>query len=98
MAFAVTPVDKATVIFQRTRFILLWHTARLVLKLAAVAAVLLFEWSLPTFLWLIVLTRIALYGVDLAYCYHLAKGAPPPVRLRLHSRDALMNAHAIKRR
>ncbi len=98
VAFAVTPVDKATVIFQRTRFILLWHTARLVLKLAAVAAVLLFEWSLPTFLWLIVLTRIALYGVDLAYCCHLAKGAPPPVRLRLHSRDALMNAHAIERR
>ena len=72
--------------------------SELIAKLAAVAAVLLFEWSLPTFIWLIVLTRIAFYGVDLAYCYHLAKGALPPVRLRLHSRDSLINAHAIERR
>jgi O-antigen/teichoic acid export membrane protein len=74
VAFAVTPVDKAAIICQRTGFILLWHGVRLALKLAAVGLVAAFSLPLTTLLWLIVLIRIGLYSVDLAFCYHLAKG------------------------
>jgi hypothetical protein len=74
-SFATVPVDKATIIFQRTRFILCWHIARLGLKLAAVAATALFSLSLTTLLWLIVVMRILLYSIDLAYNYQLSKGA-----------------------
>jgi O-antigen/teichoic acid export membrane protein len=73
-SFATTPVDKAILIFQRTRYMLGWHLARLALKLGAVGATALLALSLATFLWLIVLARIGLYIVDLAYSYHLAKG------------------------
>ncbi|MGH6948713.1 MAG: lipopolysaccharide biosynthesis protein [Kiloniellales bacterium] len=76
-SFATVPVDKATIIFQRTRFILCWHVARLGLKLAAVAATALLSLSLTTLLWLIVLVRILLYCVDLVYNYQLSKGARP---------------------
>jgi O-antigen/teichoic acid export membrane protein len=76
-SFATVPVDKATVIFQRTRFILLWHLARLGLKLGAVAATAFWGLSLATLLWLIVLVRILLYCIDLAYNYQLSKGARP---------------------
>jgi hypothetical protein len=42
-----------------------------------VAATALFSLSLTTLLWLIVLVRILLYGVDLVYNYQLSKGARP---------------------
>lgn len=90
IAFVTTPVDKATVIFQRTNFILGWQVSRLVFKLAAVGAVVWFDWPLATLLWLIVLTRIALYSVDLGYCYHLARGVLPTAPLH---QAALEPAH-----
>jgi O-antigen/teichoic acid export membrane protein len=74
VSFATTPVDKAAVIFQRIRYIFLWHAARLMLKLGAVGMTALMGLSLTTLLWLIVLVRVGLYCVDLAYCYWLAKG------------------------
>jgi O-antigen/teichoic acid export membrane protein len=74
VAFVITPVDKADVICQRTRYILLWHAARLGLKLGAVGLTALVGLALTTLLWLIVLVRVGLYGVDLVYCYWLAKG------------------------
>ena len=75
VSFALTPVDKAAVILQRTRYIFLWHVARLGLKLGAVGLTALMDLSLTTLLWLIVLVRIGLYCVDFGYCYWLAKGA-----------------------
>ena len=80
VSFVTTPVDKATIIFQRTNFIMFWHASRLALKLVAVAAVVWFDWPITTFLWLLVLIRITLYGVDLSYCYHLSRGASAAVR------------------
>jgi O-antigen/teichoic acid export membrane protein len=74
VSFAITPTDKATVIFQRTRYILLWSLSRLLLKLGAVAVTALASLSLVALLWLIVLVRITLYLVELGYNYKLAKG------------------------
>jgi O-antigen/teichoic acid export membrane protein len=74
VSFAITPVDKAAVILQRTRYIFLWHVARLVLKLGAVVTTAMLGLSLTTLLGLIVIIRVGLYLVELAYNYHLAKG------------------------
>ena len=91
VSFVITPIDKAAVIFQRTRYIFLWHVARLGLKVGAIGMTALMGLSLTTLLWLIVLVRVGLYCVDLVYCYWLAKGAhkeplashfqPPPPRI-----------------
>jgi O-antigen/teichoic acid export membrane protein len=77
-SFAITPVDKAAVIFQRTRYLFLWHLVRLGLKLGIVCMVALMDLSLTTLLWLIVLVRVGLYWIDLMYCYSLAKGSCKP--------------------
>jgi O-antigen/teichoic acid export membrane protein len=74
VSFAITPVDKAAVILQRTRYIFLWHVARLVLKLGAVITTAMLGLSLIMLLWLIVIVRIGLYLVELVYNYRLAKG------------------------
>ncbi|MGH6887032.1 MAG: lipopolysaccharide biosynthesis protein, partial [Geminicoccales bacterium] len=74
VSFAITPVDKAAVIFQRTRYIFLWHVARLTLKLGAVIATAMLGLSLIVLLWLIVVVRVGLYLVELVYNYRLAKG------------------------
>jgi O-antigen/teichoic acid export membrane protein len=74
VSFAITPVDKAAVIFQRTRYIFLWHVARLTLKLGAVIATAMLGLSLMMLLWLIVAVRVGLYLVELVYNYRLAKG------------------------
>jgi O-antigen/teichoic acid export membrane protein len=74
VSFAITPVDKAAVILQRTRYIFLWHVARLVLKLGAVITTAMLGLSLMMLLWLIVIVRIGLYLVELVYNYRLAKG------------------------
>ena len=73
-SFVATPVDSAILIFQRTRYMMAWHFARLVFKLGAIATVALMNLSLLALLWFIVLLRIALYLVDLVYSYHLARG------------------------
>jgi len=73
-SFVTTPVDSAILIFQRTRYMMAWHFARLVFKLGAIATVALMNLSLLALLWFIVLLRIALYLVDLAYSYYLARG------------------------
>lgn len=75
VSFAVTPVDKATIICEKTGFIFFWQLSRFLLKLISIGLVAVFEGSLYTLIWLIVLARILLYLIDLAYCYHLAKGA-----------------------
>jgi O-antigen/teichoic acid export membrane protein len=74
VSFAITPVDKAAVIFQRTRYLFLWHVARLTLKVSAIIATAMLGLSLMTLLWLIVIVRVGLYLVELVYNYHLAKG------------------------
>jgi hypothetical protein len=89
VSFVVTPVDKADVICQRTRYILLWHSARLALTLGAVGLTALIGLALTTLLWLMVVARIGLYCFDLGYCYWLAKGAhvaTPPIASSLPPR------------
>jgi O-antigen/teichoic acid export membrane protein len=73
-SFVATPVDKAILILQRIRYMLAWHFARLVFSLGAIAVVALMNLSLLALLWFIVLLGIALYLVDLAYSYYLARG------------------------
>ena len=90
VSFVVTPVDKADVICQRTRYILLWHSARLALTLGAVGLTALIGLALTTLLWLMVVARIGLYCFDLGYCYWLAKGAhvaTPPIASSLPPRS-----------
>jgi O-antigen/teichoic acid export membrane protein len=77
VSFVITPTDKAAVILQRTRYILLWSLSRLLLKLVAVAVTALMALPLAALLWLIVLIRIGLYFVELGYNYRLAKGGRP---------------------
>lgn len=74
ISFVVTPIDKAALIRQKAKFIFIWHTARLALKIFAVAATMHFNLSIYSFLWLIVIIRIVMYAIDLMYCYYLAKG------------------------
>jgi O-antigen/teichoic acid export membrane protein len=76
VSFVFAPVDKAAVIFQRTRFIMAWHVARLGLKLGVVAMVPLMGLSVVEMLWAIVVIRVGLYCIDVVYEYRLARGAP----------------------
>lgn len=80
VSFIVNPVDldKAAVICQRTPYVLAWHVARLGLKLAVIAAVGLMDLTLVTLVWLIVIVRLGLYGVDLVCSYQLAQGTRSP--------------------
>jgi O-antigen/teichoic acid export membrane protein len=73
VSFVITPIDKAAIIFQRTRYIFLWSFSRLLLKLAAVAITALASLSVVVLLWLIVFIRIGLYLVELDYNYKLAR-------------------------
>jgi O-antigen/teichoic acid export membrane protein len=74
VSFVVSPVDKAAVIFRRTRYMLAWHLARFGLKLGVIATAVFIDLSLATVLWLIVAVRIGLYCFDVVYEYRLAKG------------------------
>jgi O-antigen/teichoic acid export membrane protein len=71
--FVVSPVDKALLIHQRTRYLFNWHLARLFLTCGALGAVMLMDLPLMVFVWLIVLIGIILYTIDLVYSYHLAR-------------------------
>lgn len=75
VSFATSPVDEATLIHQKTRYIFFLQLSRLLLKLVAVGCVMIFDGSLYTLIWLIVVNRIFIYLIDLSYCYYLARGS-----------------------
>ncbi len=77
VSFVIKPVDHATIICEKTGFIFCWQLARLLLKLTSVGLVAALDGSLHMLIWMIVIARIGLYLIDVAYCYHLAKGGSP---------------------
>jgi O-antigen/teichoic acid export membrane protein len=72
--FALTPIDKAIAIRQRTRFMFFWHIVRCLGKVTIIAAVYVTGGSVITLLALVVALRSALYLAGAIYSLHLTKG------------------------
>jgi len=80
VGFVVTPVDAAILIRERGLFSIGRHLARFLGEGGAALAAFVFDLPIVTLLWLLVGVRIAIYLVDGAYSWHLAKGSAPATR------------------
>jgi O-antigen/teichoic acid export membrane protein len=73
-SFVITPIDKASLVVQNTKYIFYWHLSRFLFNVLICVVVNYFEISPVHYLWMLVAVDLLHYGVELFYNYTFSLG------------------------
>jgi hypothetical protein len=73
-SFVITPIDKASLVVQNTKYIFYWHLSRFLFNVLICVVVNYLELSPVHYLWMLVAVDLLHYGVELFYNYTFSLG------------------------
>ncbi len=73
-AFIINPIDKASLIREKKRYMLYWNTSRLAANFLIVGLAILFSMGIREYLWMLVALRTGHYLANLVFCYRFSLG------------------------
>lgn len=73
-SFVITPIDKASLVVENTKYIFYWHLSRFLFNVLICALTMWLQLSPIDYLWMLVTVDLLHYFVELAYNYRFSKG------------------------